>query len=125
MVFGVLTTTASCRTSLAAHNFEVGLFSDFGILAQSFQSLTLTQGQTDIPVSAITRPPLPPTNLYFLSISRILEVKQGPFFEHSSQLYSIATGVQLWSKVNSGLFKMYEVIVRPTQFLSLALLISS
>lgn len=71
--------------------------------------LTFAQGQTEIPVSAIIHPPLPPTNLYFLSISRILEVKQGPFFEHSSQLYSIATGVQHWSKVNSGLFKMYDV----------------
>lgn len=46
-----------------------------------------------------------------MAISRIYEVKQGPFFEHSSQLYNIATGVQLWSKVNSGLFKMYEVSV--------------
>jgi hypothetical protein len=40
---------------------------------------------------------------------RIYEVKRGPFHEHSSQLYSIATGVTSWKKVNSGLFKMYEV----------------
>lgn len=40
---------------------------------------------------------------------RIHEVKRGPFHEHSSQLYSIATGVATWKKVNSGLFKMYEV----------------
>jgi hypothetical protein len=60
-------------------------------------------------VSAILHPPLSPTNLYFLSIMRIHEVKRGPFHEHSSQLYSIATGVATWKKVNSGLFKMYEV----------------
>ena len=65
--------------------------------------------QKEIPVTAVLRPPLPPTNLYFMSIMRIHEVKSGPFHEHSSQLYSIATGVQYWSKVHTGLFKMYEV----------------
>ncbi|KAI0703840.1 hypothetical protein BC835DRAFT_1317809 [Cytidiella melzeri] len=83
---------------------------DYSFLGYIFGSAQL-RDQTDIPVSAIIHPPLPPTNLYFLSISRILEVKQGPFFEHSSQLYSIATGVQHWAKVNSGLFKMYEAEV--------------
>ena len=65
--------------------------------------------QKEIPVNAVLQPPLPPTNLYFMSIMRIREVKSGPFHEHSSQLYAIATGVQHWSKVHSGLFKMYEV----------------
>jgi serine/threonine-protein phosphatase 2A activator len=65
--------------------------------------------QSEVPVSAILHPPLPPTNLYFLSIMRIHQVKRGPFHEHSSQLYAIATGVATWRKVNSGLFKMYEV----------------
>ncbi|KAF7302177.1 Serine/threonine-protein phosphatase 2A activator [Mycena indigotica] len=67
--------------------------------------------QTRIPVSAVLRPPLPPTNLYFLSIMRIHQVKHGPFHEHSSQLHSIATGVPNWGKVNTGLFKMYEAEV--------------
>ncbi|KAJ7248519.1 hypothetical protein C8J57DRAFT_1522481 [Mycena rebaudengoi] len=67
--------------------------------------------QSAIPVSAVLRPPLPPTNLYFQSITRIHHVKHGPFHEHSSQLHSIATGVPNWAKVNSGLFKMYEVEV--------------
>ena len=40
---------------------------------------------------------------------RILDVKTGPFYEHSSQLHSIAVGVPNWGKVNSGLFKMYQV----------------
>ena len=60
-------------------------------------------------MNAVLQPSLPPTNLYFMSIMRIREVKSGPFHEHSSQLYAIATGVQHWSKVHSGLFKMYEV----------------
>ena len=34
------------------------------------------------------------------------KVKQGPFAEHSNQLWSIS-GVPTWSKVNSGLMKMY------------------
>lgn len=67
--------------------------------------------QTEIPVTAVLQPSLPPTNLYFLSVSRIHQVKVGPFHEHSSQLYSIATGVPNWNKVNSGLFKMYEAEV--------------
>ena len=64
---------------------------------------------TDIPVSSILSPPLPPTNFYFLAIMRIHDVKYGPFHEHSSQLHSIAAGVPNWGKVNSGLFKMFEV----------------
>lgn len=83
---------------------------DYSFLGYIFGSAQL-RDQTEIPVSAVLRPPLPPTNLYFLSISRIHEVKYGPFHEHSSQLYNIATGVQHWHKVNSGLFKMYEAEV--------------
>ena len=65
--------------------------------------------QTKIAVSAVVHPPLPSTNLYFMAIMRILNVKTGPFHEHSSQLHSIAVGVPNWGKVNSGLFKMYQV----------------
>ena len=65
--------------------------------------------QTEIDVSAVVQPPLPSTNLYFMAIMRILDVKTGPFHEHSSQLHSIAVGVPNWGKVNSGLFKMYQV----------------
>ncbi|TFK63152.1 Phosphotyrosyl phosphatase activator [Pluteus cervinus] len=67
--------------------------------------------QTGIPVSAVLQPSLPDTNLYFLSIKRIHQVKTGPFHEHSSQLHSIAVGVPNWNKVNTGLFKMYEAEV--------------
>jgi len=52
-----------------------------------------------------------PPNLYTLSLRRILRLKTGPFFEHSSQLYSIANGVPKWEKVFTGLGKMYEAEV--------------
>lgn len=74
-----------------------------------FMKLYVAADQSEIPPSAILESPLPATNLYFLSISRIREVKHGPFHEHSSQLHSIAVGVPNWAKVNKGLFLMYEV----------------
>ncbi|KAH7884885.1 hypothetical protein F5I97DRAFT_1938207 [Phlebopus sp. FC_14] len=83
---------------------------DYSFLGYVFGSGQL-RDQTTIPVSAILRPPLSSDNLYFMSITRIHQVKQGPFHEHSSQLYSIATAVPNWAKVNSGLFKMYEAEV--------------
>ncbi|KAI0667938.1 hypothetical protein C8Q78DRAFT_980860 [Trametes maxima] len=83
---------------------------DYCFLSYIFGSAQL-RDQAQIPVSAVLHHPLPSTNLYFMSIMRILEVKSGPFHEHSSQLYSIATGVQHWTKVHSGLFKMYEAEV--------------
>uniref|UniRef100_A0AAR5Q2L5 Serine/threonine-protein phosphatase 2A activator n=1 Tax=Dendroctonus ponderosae TaxID=77166 RepID=A0AAR5Q2L5_DENPD len=47
----------------------------------------------------------------FLScIKYINQVKTGPFAEHSNQLWSIS-GVSTWSKVNSGLIKMYKTEV--------------
>ncbi|KAI8989282.1 hypothetical protein BDB01DRAFT_532272 [Pilobolus umbonatus] len=44
--------------------------------------------------------------MYFRSIQYILQVKRGPFFEHSPMLNDIAS-VPTWSKVNSGMIKMY------------------
>lgn len=44
----------------------------------------------------------------FLScIEYINQVKKGPFAEHSNQLWSIS-GVGSWSKINSGLIRMYK-----------------
>ncbi|KAF8992366.1 hypothetical protein BDQ17DRAFT_211013 [Cyathus striatus] len=80
---------------------------DYCFLPYIFGSGQL-RDQAETPVSAVLHPPLPPTNLYFMAITRIHSVKQGPFFEHSSQLHSIAVGVPNWGKVNLGLFKMYE-----------------
>lgn len=43
-------------------------------------------------------------------IKFIFKVKNGPFAEHSNQLWNIS-GVQTWAKVNSGLIKMYKAEV--------------
>jgi len=45
--------------------------------------------------------------LYLAAVKYINEVKTGPFFEHSSTLYDISNLSQ-WSKVNSGMLKMYH-----------------
>lgn len=47
------------------------------------------------------------SNLYFGAIGFINRVKRGAFFEHSPLLYDIS-GVKTWSKVRSGMIKMYE-----------------
>ncbi|KAJ2510612.1 Serine/threonine-protein phosphatase 2A activator [Coemansia sp. RSA 2049] len=48
--------------------------------------------------------------LYLQGIRFIAKTKNGPFFEHSRQLYDIS-GVGKWEKVNQGLGKMYRVEV--------------
>ncbi|KIJ62974.1 hypothetical protein HYDPIDRAFT_93620 [Hydnomerulius pinastri MD-312] len=86
---------------------------DYSFLGYIFGSGQL-RNQTTISVSAAVERETPsryPGNLYFMSIDRIHKLKTGPFHEHSSQLYSIATGVPNWEKVNKGLFKMYEAEV--------------
>lgn len=44
--------------------------------------------------------------IFYAAIAFIHQVKKGPFAEHSNQLWNIS-GVDHWSKINSGLFKMY------------------
>ncbi|KIJ52464.1 hypothetical protein M422DRAFT_26057 [Sphaerobolus stellatus SS14] len=83
---------------------------DYSFLPYVFGSGQIRERE-DIPPNIILKPPLPITNLYFISIMRVHQLKNGPFYEHSSQLYSIANGVSKWSKVNSGMFKMYEAEV--------------
>lgn len=83
---------------------------DYTFLGYIFGSGQL-RDQTDITVASVLNPPLPQNNLYFMSIMRVHQVKHGPFYEHSSQLHSIAVGVPNWGKVHSGLFKMYEAEV--------------
>ncbi|XP_067928726.1 serine/threonine-protein phosphatase 2A activator-like [Watersipora subatra] len=48
--------------------------------------------------------------MYLAAVKHICSVKTGPFPEHSNQLWNIS-GVPLWSKVNSGLIKMYKAEV--------------
>lgn len=51
------------------------------------------------------------TNFYVNAIAFIFKIKLGPFNEHSPIIYDIHKTVTLWSKVLSGLLKMYEVEV--------------
>lgn len=51
------------------------------------------------------------TNLYVNAISFIHKIKLGPFNEHSPIIFDIHSSVSLWSKVLSGLLKMFEVEV--------------
>ncbi|CAC9448003.1 protein phosphatase 2A - regulatory subunit B [Leishmania donovani] len=48
--------------------------------------------------------------LYFSMIAWILENKTGPFHEHSNMLYNIS-GVEHWSKIYSGMVKMFAAEV--------------
>jgi serine/threonine-protein phosphatase 2A activator len=56
-------------------------------------------------------------------IKFIFQVKNGPFAEHSNQLWNIS-GVPNWSKVNGGLIKMYKAEVVLTHFNSFTYCIS-
>ena len=47
---------------------------------------------------------------FYACLSYIHQVKTGPFHEHSNQLWNISA-VQLWSKVFTGLIKMYRAEV--------------
>ncbi|AEY97977.1 FAFR293Cp [Eremothecium gossypii FDAG1] len=51
------------------------------------------------------------TNLYCNSIAFLLRVKTGHFAQHSPMLHDIAQTVPTWSKVTTGLIKMYRVEV--------------
>ncbi|XP_043276532.1 serine/threonine-protein phosphatase 2A activator-like [Venturia canescens] len=48
--------------------------------------------------------------MFLASIEFICKVKIGPFAEHSNQLWNVSA-VSSWSKVNTGLIKMYKVEV--------------
>ena len=51
--------------------------------------------------------------VYIILLHNILslQVKTGPFYEHSNTLWSISA-VSDWTKVNSGLLKMYKAEVK-------------
>ncbi|KAF8981389.1 hypothetical protein BGZ46_002896 [Entomortierella lignicola] len=51
-----------------------------------------------------------PDYMYFRAIQSIHETKRGPFHEHSPVLFEIS-GVPHWTKVNSGMIKMYKAEV--------------
>ncbi|KAG9104835.1 Serine/threonine-protein phosphatase 2A activator 1 [Ceratobasidium sp. 370] len=85
---------------------------DYSFLGYIWGSAQLRDKPGTSPSVVLQRPlPDPPTDLYLLSILRIDSIKTGPFHEHSPQLYSIASSVPMWRKVNTGLMKMYEAEV--------------
>ncbi|CAE6437244.1 unnamed protein product [Rhizoctonia solani] len=85
---------------------------DYSFLGYYWGSAQLKDNRDASPSSILQVPfPTHPADLYTLSIARIKSIKSGPFHEHSPQLYSIASSVPVWSKVNSGLLKMYEAEV--------------
>jgi len=51
-----------------------------------------------------------PDFMFLGCIEYIMKVKNGPFHEHSNQLYNIS-GAQSWTKINQGLLKMYKAEV--------------
>ncbi len=53
--------------------------------------------------------------MFFGALKFITQVKTGPFAEHSNQLWNISS-VPSWSKVNSGLIKMYIAEVLGIKF---------
>ncbi|KAG8775005.1 Serine/threonine-protein phosphatase 2A activator 1 [Ceratobasidium sp. 428] len=85
---------------------------DYSFLGYIWGSDQLRDRSDSSPSIVLERPlPDPPTDLYIMSILRINAIKTGPFHEHSPQLYSIASSVPVWRKVNTGLVKMYEAEV--------------
>ena len=49
-------------------------------------------------------------SLYIEAIHHIYNVKKGPFFEHSPDLYNISAAAS-WRKINSGMQKKYDIEV--------------
>lgn len=85
---------------------------DYSFLGYVFGSAQVINDPVSRPSSIVMADsPLSPTNLYNISISRLHHLKHGPFHEHSPQLFSIASSVPSWKKVNTGLMKMYQVEV--------------
>ncbi|CAE6354054.1 unnamed protein product [Rhizoctonia solani] len=85
---------------------------DYSFLSYYWGSAQLKEKPNSSPSSVLQVPlPVQPSDLYTLSIVRVRSIKSGAFHEHSPQLYSIASSVPVWSKVNSGLLKMYEAEV--------------
>ncbi|CAH7675367.1 hypothetical protein PPACK8108_LOCUS10361 [Phakopsora pachyrhizi] len=82
-------------------------------LVYIFGSAQLLNVQTINPSQIIDKkfletPNLSQSSLFFGAINHINKLKRGPFFEHSPILYNVATTVKIWSKVHSGMIKMWK-----------------
>ncbi|KAJ1350068.1 hypothetical protein KIN20_005778 [Parelaphostrongylus tenuis] len=75
-----------------------------------FDDQAITDNKTLIPDSYVKRLTVEANAhkyLFFDCVNFINQTKTGPFYQHSNQLWNISA-VPTWTKVNSGLFKMYE-----------------
>lgn len=88
---------------------------DYQFLPFLWGSSQLVGYESTIPPSQLCNPSVYEREseefLFFDCIKFVCKMKRGPFFEHSPLLHSLSTGVSYWSKVRSGLAKMYEAEV--------------
>ncbi|ETN76132.1 phosphotyrosyl phosphate activator protein [Necator americanus] len=83
---------------------------DYQFIPFLWGSAQLAGNKSLIPDSYL-KPTVVETNahkyLFLDCVNFINQTKSGPFYQHSNQLWNISA-VPTWTKVNSGLFKMYE-----------------
>lgn len=105
-----------CRKLQKTYNMEpagshgVWSLDDFHFIQFIWGSAQLTNNRRITPAKAVQEDYYQSFHkdfMYLAAIKHICSVKTGPFAEHSNQLWNIS-GVPLWSKVNSGLIKMYK-----------------
>ncbi|ODQ51161.1 the Pp2a phosphatase activator Ypa1 Ptpa1 in complex with model substrate [Saitoella complicata NRRL Y-17804] len=112
--FGVVRRLVRTYTLEPAGSHGVWGLDDHSFLPYIFGSAQLKDTEGVPPTASVTDRALVERyrgdNLYFGAIGFINDVKKGPFHEHSSMLYDIS-GVQLWSKINQGMSKMYDAEV--------------
>ncbi|CAJ0599424.1 unnamed protein product [Cylicocyclus nassatus] len=105
-----------CRTLQTTYKMEpagsqgVHSIDDFQFIPFLWGSAQLAGNKSLVPESYL-KPTTVEANahkyLFFDCVNFINQTKSGPFYQHSNQLWNISA-VPTWTKVNSGLFKMYE-----------------
>ncbi|KAK6058143.1 phosphotyrosyl phosphate activator protein [Cooperia oncophora] len=105
-----------CRTLQTVYKMEpagsqgVHSIDDFQFIPFLWGSAQLANNKSLVPESylkATTVEANAHKYLFFDCVNFINQTKSGPFYQHSNQLWNISA-VPTWTKVNSGLFKMYE-----------------
>lgn len=105
-----------CRSLQTVYKMEpagsqgVHSLDDFQFIPFLWGSAQLANNKSFVPESYL-KPATVEANaykyLFFDCVNFINQTKSGPFYQHSNQLWNISA-VPTWTKVNSGLFKMYE-----------------
>uniref|UniRef100_A0A0K0DM44 Serine/threonine-protein phosphatase 2A activator n=1 Tax=Angiostrongylus cantonensis TaxID=6313 RepID=A0A0K0DM44_ANGCA len=105
-----------CRSLQTTYKMEpagshgVHSIDDFQFIPFLWGSAQLANNKSLVPESYLN-PSTAESNahkyLFFDCVNFINQTKTGPFYQHSNQLWNISA-VPKWTKVNSGLFKMYE-----------------